>query len=154
MTSISPIQVYVSAFPFLPCQSALRREYQDSIRPDLNITRVTLGLDETWDPKLRMLAPETGVHCITVSSDGVLLATTHYEANTLSLWNLKSGHRVSRLESDVLSSEMGEIAMVFLPDNRLLGCYPSEKCLWAVDADFSHVESVSIDEVESLDWER
>lgn len=150
----SPIQVYMSAFPFLPRNSVLRVAYADQVKhlEDLNVSHVALGLDEVWDPKLRILVAGMDVRCIAVSNDGVLLAGTNDDVKELFSWNLKSGHQIGRLESAVFKTGYQRPTMVFLPDNCLLGCYPSEQHLWSADATFSHAEAVDIHEADSLDW--
>lgn len=154
MIQSSPIQVYTSAFPFLPRNSILRTAYADQVKhlKDVNLLSVSLGLDDAWDSTLRTLAPGININCIAISGDSTFLAGTNADVKELSVWNLKSGHQVGQLKSDIFKT-WARTTMAFLPGNRLLGCYPDKQRLWSVDATFSHAEAVDIHEGSSLDWD-
>jgi len=90
-----PMQIYNSALPFTPRNTALFRAY-GGLR--MNDVDVIYGSETDWDPAIAVLKGHSSeVMCVTFSADGSRLASASNDC-TIGLWDGRTGYEFVALE--------------------------------------------------------
>ncbi|TCD59954.1 hypothetical protein EIP91_011012 [Steccherinum ochraceum] len=157
----SPIQVYVSAFPFLPRQCTLFLQYRDTIEPVLRVLDVLTGANETWNATLRTVsAPDdldhieaicVSPHSQTLACYGFVSDSNDNDKESLLFWDIAVGGRMNVLQDELLSAESGDnetqaVRLVFHSDHCLLGISNrTPPIVWSVDMDQQRLQKMPLD---------
>ena len=89
-----PMQIYSSALPFVPRDTALFRAYG---RSHTNSVKIISGAETAWDTTVAILKGHSdAVCCVVFSADGSRLATASKDC-TIRLWDSKTGHNITTL---------------------------------------------------------
>lgn len=88
-----PIQIYYSALPFAPSNSALSRTYRGS----MGGVHVISGLETDWNPVIATLRGHTDcVRCVAFSINSSRLASGSSDC-TVRIWDRGTGHNITTL---------------------------------------------------------
>ncbi|TCD61634.1 hypothetical protein EIP91_008140 [Steccherinum ochraceum] len=140
---MSPIQVYISAFPFIPQQCALYLDYHDIIDPSLQLLKVVSGIDNTWSPiQSTISVPDEicdGIMCMSPNSRTLALMTRR---DGLVFWDSVGGGPLSVLED----GRLGKASLVFHSDHCLLAVSRSPRpFVWSVNMRLNQLKEVPLD---------
>ncbi|TCD62449.1 hypothetical protein EIP91_006892 [Steccherinum ochraceum] len=145
----SPIQIYISAFPFLPRQSALYTTYRDIIEPSLRLLDVITGVVDSWSPILGTVSTPPnlflGAVCISPNSRTVACLGCHWDRpeGKLFFWDSVAAGPTNVVENE---SFCNDVSIRFHRERRLLGVSRLPRpSTWCFDMDLERLEEVSLD---------
>ncbi|TCD62447.1 hypothetical protein EIP91_006890 [Steccherinum ochraceum] len=146
---VSPIQVYMSAFPFIPRQCTLSLQYRNIIEPSLQLLDVVTGVDETWSPVLGAVSLPSDRYplAMCMAHDSRTLACSSYNPrnqgpHNLLFWDSVAGGLMDELEDDRLEGA----TLGFHPDHGLLCVsHGSRPSVWSVDMNLRRLKKVVLD---------
>ncbi|TCD62446.1 hypothetical protein EIP91_006889 [Steccherinum ochraceum] len=147
----SPIQVYISAFPFLPRKCTLYLKYCVNIDSSLQVLDIITGVDDTWSPILgTVIVPSSeniniDAFCVSPRSRTVACFGTRWTDTSgrfLLFWDSVVGGAMDVLRDERLKN----VSLVFHLEHRLFGVSRSPRpIVWSIDMDFKLLKNVALD---------
>ena len=126
-----PMQIYNSALPFAPRNTALFRTY-GRLHP--NSVNIISGSDAAWKPAIAVLRGHSApVCCVAFSADSSRLASAS-EDHTVRLWDGRTGHDITTLKGHT----GGVNSVAFSADDTRLASASSDRTIRLWDGRTAH----------------